>query len=182
MNINSVTLEEALELFKLPRQLGTTADGKAVSTNVGRFGPYVKFGNEFASLKKHDDPYTITLDRALELFAEKQQKDAEKLLRDFGDDLHNIKGRWGRLFVKQGKINVQLPKERELDSFTLEECQALIAAATPAKAKKTAKASDAVNDTPANDEASKPAKSTRKKSTAASSEAKPAKSSKRKVS
>ena len=183
MNLNSVTLEEALELFKLPRQLGTTADGKAVSTNVGRFGPYVKFGNEFASLKKHDDPYTITLDRALELIAEKQQKDAEKLLRDFGNDLHIVKGRWGRLFVKQGKINVQLPKDRELDSFTLEECQSLIAAATPVKAsKKTAKASDTVNDAPTNDEATKPAKATRKKSTATPSEAKPSKSGKRKVS
>jgi DNA topoisomerase-1 len=138
MKMDSVTLEQALELFKLPRQLGETTDGKAVSTNVGRFGPYVKYGSEYASLGKLDDPYTVTLERALELIAEKKQKDAEKLLRDFGDGLHVIKGRWGP-FLKQGKINAKLPKDRDIDTLTLEECQTLIAAATPAKAvKKTA--------------------------------------------
>jgi DNA topoisomerase-1 len=139
MKMDSITLEQALELFKLPRQLGETADGKGISTNVGRFGPYVKYGSEYASLGKQDDPYTLTLERALELIAEKKQKDAEKLLRDFGDGLQVIKGRWGP-FLKQGKINAKLPKDREVDSLTLEECQALIAAATPVKApKKTAK-------------------------------------------
>jgi DNA topoisomerase-1 len=138
MKMDSVTLEQALELFKLPRQLGETTEGKAVSTNVGRFGPYVKYGSEYASLGKLDDPYTVTLERALELIAEKKQKDAEKLLRDFGDGLHVIKGRWGP-FLKQGKINAKLPKDRDIDTLTLEECQTLIAAATPAKAvKKTA--------------------------------------------
>jgi DNA topoisomerase-1 len=138
MKMDSITLEQALELFKLPRQLGETEDGKAISTNVGRFGPYVKYGSEYASLGKQDDPYTVTLERALELIAEKKQKDAEKLLRDFGDGLHVIKGRWGP-FLKQGKINAKLPKDRDIDTLTLEECQALIAAATPAKApKKTA--------------------------------------------
>ncbi|MDD5391851.1 MAG: DNA topoisomerase I [Thiothrix sp.] len=138
MKMDSITLEQALELFKLPRQLGETEDGKAISTNVGRFGPYVKYGSEYASLGKQDDPYTVTLERALELIAEKKQKDAEKLLRDFGDGLHVIKGRWGP-FLKQGKINAKLPKDGDIDTLTLEECQTLIAAATPAKApKKTA--------------------------------------------
>lgn len=144
MKMDSVTLEEALELFKLPRHLGETAEGKAISTNVGRFGPYVKYGSEYASLKKDDDPYTITLERALELIAEKQQKDADKLLRDFGNGLQVIKGRWGP-FLKQGKINAKLPKDRDIDSLTLEEAQALITAATPVKpSKKTAK--KAAND------------------------------------
>ena len=138
MKMDSITFEQALELFKLPRHLGENAEGKAISTNVGRFGPYVKYGSEYASLGKQDDPYTLTLERALELIAEKKQKDAEKLLRDFGDGLQVIKGRWGP-FLKQGKINAKLPKDRDIDSLTLEECQALIAAATPAKpAKKTA--------------------------------------------
>lgn len=144
MKMDSVTLEEALELFKLPRHLGETAEGKAISTNVGRFGPYVKYGSEYASLKKDDDPYTITLERALELIAEKQQKDADKLLRDFGNGLQVIKGRWGP-FLKQGKINAKLPKDRDIDNLTLEEAQALITAATPVKpSKKTAK--KAAND------------------------------------
>lgn len=138
MKMDGISLEQALELFKLPRHLGETADGKAISTNVGRFGPYVKYGSEYASLGKQDDPYTVTLERALELIAEKQRKDAEKLLRDFGDGLQVIKGRWGP-FLKQGKVNAKLPKDRDIDSLTQEECQALIAAATPAKpVKKTA--------------------------------------------
>ena len=130
MKLDSVTLEEALELFKLPRHLGETKDGKAISTNVGRFGPYVKYGDQFASLKKDDDPYTITLERALELIAEKQVKDAEKVLRDFGNGIQILKGRWGSYLnqvVKRSKIQVRLPKDREPDSMTLEECQALLA-------------------------------------------------------
>lgn len=139
MKLDSVTLEEALELFKLPRHLGETEDGKAISTNVGRFGPYVKYGDQFASLKKDDDPYTITLERALELIAEKQVKDAEKVLRDFGNGIQILKGRWGPYLnqvVKRSKIQVRLPKDREPDSMTLEECQALLAPAIEAKTAK----------------------------------------------
>lgn len=144
MKMDSVTLDEALELFKLPRHLGETAEGKAISTNVGRFGPYIKYGSEYASLKKDDDPYTVTLERALELIVEKQQKDAEKLLRDFGNGLQVLKGRWGP-FLKQGKINAKLPKDKDIEALTLEEAQALITAATPVKASKKT-AAKAAND------------------------------------
>ncbi len=164
MKMDSVTLEEALELFKLPRHLGETADGKAISTNVGRFGPYVKYGAEYASLKKEDDPYTLTLERALALIAEKQQKDAEKLLRDFGNGLQVIKGRWGP-FLKQGKINAKLPKDRDIDSLTLEECQALITAATPAKPVKKTATKKAESTAAATVEAKPAAKTTAKKAT-----------------
>ena len=164
MKMDSVTLEEALELFKLPRHLGETADGKAISTNVGRFGPYVKYGAEYASLKKEDDPYTLTLERALALIAEKQQKDAEKLLRDFGNGLHVIKGRWGP-FLKQGKINAKLPKDRDIDSLTLEECQALITAATPAKPVKKTATKKVESTAAATVEAKPAAKTTAKKAT-----------------
>ena len=164
MKMDSVTLEEALELFKLPRHLGETADGKAISTNVGRFGPYVKYGAEYASLKKEDDPYTLTLERALTLIAEKQQKDAEKLLRDFGNGLQVIKGRWGP-FLKQGKINAKLPKDRDIDSLTLEECQALITAATPAKPVKKTATKKAESTAAATVEAKPAAKTTAKKAT-----------------
>ncbi|MEB4592013.1 DNA topoisomerase I [Candidatus Thiothrix sp. Deng01] len=150
MKLDTVTLEEALELFKLPRHLGETADGKAISANVGRFGPYVKFGDQFASLKKEDDPHTITLERALELIAEKIQKDAEKVLRDFGNGIQILKGRWGpylQQVVKRSKVQARLPKDRDPDSLTLEECQALLATAAEAKtAKKAAKKEEAATD------------------------------------
>ena len=144
MKMDTVTLEEALELFKLPRHLGETADGKAISTNVGRFGPYVKYGSEYASMGKTDDPHTLTLERALEIIAEKKQKDADKLLKDFGNGIQIIKGRWGP-FLKHGKINAKLPKDRDINTVTLEEAQALITAATPVKASKKT-AAKAAND------------------------------------
>jgi DNA topoisomerase-1 len=167
MKLDTVTLDEALELFKLPRQLGETEDGKAISTNVGRFGAYVKYGDQFASLKKEDDPHTITLERALELIAEKKIKDAEKILVDFGNGVQILKGRWGPYInkvIKRVKVQARLPKDREPDSMTLEECEALIAVAADAKtAKKGAKkaaATPAVEaaEQPSADTAAKPAK------------------------
>ena len=161
MKLDSVTLEEALELFKLPRHVGETADGKAISANVGRFGPYVKFGDQFASLKKEDDPHTITLERALELIAEKIQKDSERVIRDFGNGIQILKGRWGPYLnqvVKRSKIQARLPKDREPDSMTLEECVALLAIAAEAKsAKKSTKKAEATGS-----EAEKPAKPAKK--------------------
>ncbi len=151
MKLDTVTLEEALELFKLPRQLGDTEDGKAISTNVGRFGAYVKYGDQFASLKKEDDPHTITLERALELIAEKKIKDAEKILVDFGNGVQILKGRWGPYInkvIKRVKVQARLPKDREPDSMTLEECEALIAVVAEAKtAKKGAKKAVAAKST-----------------------------------
>jgi DNA topoisomerase-1 len=141
MKMDTVTLEEALELFKLPRHLGETADGKAISTNVGRFGPYVKYGSEYASMGKTDDPHTLTLERALEIIAEKKQKDADKLLKDFGNGIQIIKGRWGP-FLKHGKINAKLPKDRDINTVTLEEAQALITAATPVTKKAASKTAE----------------------------------------
>ncbi|MBU0655825.1 MAG: DNA topoisomerase I [Gammaproteobacteria bacterium] len=161
MKLDNVTLEEALELFKLPRHVGETADGKAISANVGRFGPYVKFGDQFASLKKEDDPHTITLERALELIAEKIQKDKERVLRDFGNGIQILKGRWGPYLnqvVKRSKIQARLPKDREPDSMTLEECVALLAVAAEAKSvKKATKKAEATGS-----EAEKPAKPAKK--------------------
>lgn len=161
MKLDTVTLEEALELFKLPRQLGETEDGKAISTNVGRFGAYVKYGDQFASLKKEDDPHTITLERALELIAEKKIKDAEKILVDFGNGVQILKGRWGPYInkvIKRVKVQARLPKDREPDSMTLEECEALIAVVAEAKtAKKGAKKAAA---TPATESAEQPAADT----------------------
>ncbi len=138
--LDSITLEEALELTKLPRELGTSPDGLEISTNVGRFGPYVKYGSKFVSLKKEDDPYTITLERALELVEEKKKADAEREIKIFEEqNIKILKGRYGP-YVTDGKKNARVPKEREPGSLTLEECVELLAnAKTRPKRKRVAK-------------------------------------------
>jgi DNA topoisomerase-1 len=140
MKMDSVSLEEALELFKLPRALGETAEGQTISASIGRFGPYLRYGANFVSLKKDDDPYTVTLERALELIEEKKVSDLAKIIHDFGDGIQVLKGRWGP-FLASGKIKAKIPKDKSPETLTLEEAQALIAEATPAKkeTKKTSK-------------------------------------------
>jgi DNA topoisomerase-1 len=126
--MDSITLETALDLFKLPRELGTTADGEPVSANIGRFGPYVRYGAKFVSIRG-DDPYTITLERALELIAEKQLADANRVIRDFPDaGIQVLNGRYGPYVTNKTK-NAKIPKDRPPAELTLEECQALLAAA-----------------------------------------------------
>jgi DNA topoisomerase-1 len=117
-----------MELFKLPRTLGVTADGETVVANVGRFGPYVKYGSKFVSLKE-DDPYVVSLERALEVIRLKQEADAARLIRDFPEDgIQVLNGRYGP-YVTDRKKNAKVPKDREPNSLTLEECKAMLAAA-----------------------------------------------------
>jgi DNA topoisomerase-1 len=126
--MDSITLEEALQLFELPRALGQLPTGEKVSVGVGRFGPYVKYGDKFVSLKI-DDPYTIDFPRALEVIEEKKIADAERTIRDFGvDNVQVLKGRFGP-YITDGKRNAKIPKDREPTSLSLEECQALLAVA-----------------------------------------------------
>jgi DNA topoisomerase-1 len=126
--MDSITLAEAMELFKLPRTLGQTAVGETVLTNVGRFGPYVKYGSKYVSLKE-DDPYTITLERALEVIRLKQEADAHRIINDFGiDNIQVLNGRYGP-YVTDGAKNAKIPKDREPKSLTLEECRTLLAQA-----------------------------------------------------
>jgi len=126
--MDAVTLADAMELFKLPRTLGETAQGESIIANVGRFGPYVKYGAKFVSLKE-DDPYTVTLERALEVIRLKQEADAARLIQDFPDDgIQVLNGRYGP-YVTDKKKNAKVPKERDPKSLTLEECKAMIAAA-----------------------------------------------------
>jgi DNA topoisomerase-1 len=126
--MDSITLEEALQLFELPRALGQLPTGEKVSVGVGRFGPYVKYGDKFVSLKA-DDPYVIDFPRALEVIEEKKIADAERTIRDFGvDGVQVLKGRFGP-YITDGKRNAKIPKEREPTSLTFEECQALLAVA-----------------------------------------------------
>ena len=138
--LDSITLEEALELTKLPRELGESPDGLPISTNVGRFGPYVKYGSKFVSLKKDEDPYTISLERALELVEEKKKADAEREIKIFSEEnIKILKGRYGP-YVTDGKKNARVPKEREPDSLSVEECVELLAnAKTRPKRKRAAK-------------------------------------------
>lgn len=139
--LDSITLEEALELFKLPRILGETPEGEEVAASVGRFGPYIRYGSKFASLTKEDDPYTVTLERALELVAAKKKADAEKQIKIFEQEAISIlNGRYGP-YVTDGNKNAKVPKDKEPGSLSLEECIALLAAAPASRGrgrKKTA--------------------------------------------
>lgn len=138
--MNEITLEEALELFKLPRELGVSTEGEEISASIGRFGPYVKYGDKFVSIKE-DDPYTITLERALEVVAAKKQFDANKIIRQFdGTDIKILRGRYGP-YITDGKKNARIPKDREPETLDLDECKALIAAAPARRASKKKKTS-----------------------------------------
>ena len=133
--MDDLTLDEALELFQLPRTLGTWEDGHAIKVAVGRFGPYVQYGaKKYASLKKDDDPYTVTLERATEIIHEKIAIEANRIIRDFGEptNIQVLNGRYGP-YISDGKKNGKIPKDREPRSLTLEECQALLAAAPERK-------------------------------------------------
>ncbi len=136
-----VTFEEAMELFKLPRKLGETAEKEPVQASIGRFGPYVKYGSKYVSIK-NDDPYTITLERALEVIAEKKIEDANKIIKVFEEqNIQILNGRYGP-YITDGNKNVKIPKDQNPAAYTLEECEKMIAEAPEKKAwgkrKKTA--------------------------------------------
>jgi DNA topoisomerase-1 len=117
--LETVTLEEALEMFKLPRTVGTTEDGQEIKANIGRFGPYIQVGKLFVSIKPKD-PFEITEAEARELYADKLKKEAEKNIADFGD-IKVLNGRFGP-YVTDGTKNAKIPKET--DPKTLTEAQA----------------------------------------------------------
>jgi DNA topoisomerase-1 len=126
--MNEIDLATAMELFKLPRKLGETAEGLPVSASVGRFGPYIRYGDKYVSMKE-DDPYTVELPRALELIAEKIKADAERLILDFEEQgIQVLNGRYGPYITDKQK-NARVPKDREPKTLTLEECIELLAAA-----------------------------------------------------
>jgi DNA topoisomerase I len=135
-SIHTITLDEALELFKLPRVVGEI-DGEVVKANVGRFGPYVQIGKLFVSLKKEDDPMTVTIERATELILEKREAEANKLIKSFPEreDVQLLNGRYGA-YLKIGKDNFKLPKGTEADKLSLEECLAIAADQANAPKKK----------------------------------------------
>jgi DNA topoisomerase-1 len=174
--MDTITLEQALELFKLPRALGQTPEGEDIVANVGRFGPYLKYGAKYVSLKD-DDPYTIELPRALEVIRAKQEADANRIISDFPDaGIQVLNGRYGP-YVTNGKKNAKIPKDRDPKSITLEEAKVMIEQApergagrfgrgrrpAPAQAKEAASARAAATNGSGKEPAAKPAAAKGKK-------------------
>ncbi|WP_372361511.1 DNA topoisomerase I [Xanthomonas sp. NCPPB 1325] len=125
-SIYSISIEDALELFKMPRALGQNKD-QDVSVGIGRFGPFARRGSVYASLKKEDDPYTIDLERAVFLIEEKEEIARNRVIKEFeGSDIQVLNGRFGP-YISDGKLNGKIPKEREPSSLTLAEVQQLLA-------------------------------------------------------
>ncbi len=129
--VETVTLEQALKAFELPRVVGSTETGEEIKANVGRFGPYIQIGKLYVSIKKPLDPHTITEAEARELYAEKLKTEAEKNIADFGDGIKVLKGRYGP-YITDGKKNAKIPKDTEPSTITHEQAQKLLAEA-PAK-------------------------------------------------
>ena len=127
-SIETLTLEEALDLFQLPRTLGEH-EGKKVTAAIGRFGPYVRFDGKFVSLKADDgdDPYTVTLERALELIKAKLEADAKALIKVFEEDdtVRVLNGRYGP-YIKAGRTNAKIPKDEKPEELTWTRVQELI--------------------------------------------------------
>jgi DNA topoisomerase I len=138
-SISTITLEEALKLFDLPRTLGEFEE-KVMTVAVGRFGPYVRHNSQFVSLPKGYDPYSITGEEAIKLILEKRKKDSERLIKEFTEDaeLQILNGRYGPYITHQ-KNNYKIPKGKEPASLTYEEVMEIIKAAplTDKKGKKT---------------------------------------------
>ena len=129
-SFETITFEEAMDLLVLPRSLGTGEDGETVEVNIGRFGPYVKYGKKkYVSLPKEEDPMTVTRERADELIAENKHREANRTIQNFeAEGIQVLNGRYGP-YVTDGKRNAKAPKGEDPAELTLEQCQKLLAAA-----------------------------------------------------
>jgi DNA topoisomerase-1 len=122
--LETITIEEALNLFRLPRSLGMH-EGEEMIAGIGKFGPYIRYQGKFYSLKKGvDDPYSVDIERALELISEKNESEKKKVIRDFGD-MMLLNGRYGPYLTKD-KQNYRLPKGADAEKLTREECLTII--------------------------------------------------------
>jgi len=129
--IETVTLEEALEMFQLPRLVGQTADGKDIKANIGRFGPYIQVEKLFVSIKPLD-PRTISLAEARDLYLGKLKAEAEKNIADFGDGVKVLNGRYGP-YITDGTKNAKIPKDTDPKSITHEQAKIMLDAAPASK-------------------------------------------------
>ncbi len=138
-HIETITLQEALDLFKLPRELGEF-ENKKVTVAIGRFGPYVRHDNKFVSLGKNDDPYEVDLSRAIELIEIKRVKDKQSVINTYIDepDLKVLNGRWGP-YISFKKKNYKIPKKVDAEKLTLEDCLKIIEESPDTKTKRTRK-------------------------------------------
>ncbi|HEX4888142.1 MAG TPA: type I DNA topoisomerase [Luteibaculaceae bacterium] len=142
-SINSITLEQALDLFKLPRQLGEFEE-KPIVANVGRFGPYIQHNSKFVSITKGSglDPMTINLEQAIELIMQKREADNNKLIKSFVEDaeVQILNGRWGP-YIAKGKTNYKIPKGKDAATLSWEEVAQIMTEAdkNPAPKKRFAK-------------------------------------------
>ncbi len=132
--VENVTLDKALEMFKLPKDIGFTEDGKPIKASIGRFGPYIQVEGLFVSIKPHD-PLTITEDQARELYAEKLQKDAKKIINKFEDGLAVLRGPYGP-YVTDGKKNARLPKDIDPEKIDQKEIIKLLETAPARKSRR----------------------------------------------
>jgi len=130
--IETITLEDALELFKLPRLVGNYED-QPIEANIGRYGPYVRHANKFYGLGEGDDPLTVTEERSIELIDIKRKEDASRVIKTFeeNEEFQILKGKWGP-YLKAGRKNVKLPKDKKAEELSYEECVELVKKA-PAK-------------------------------------------------
>ena len=177
--IDTITLDEALALFALPRKLGKLDSGEEVEVNIGRFGPYVRYGSQFVSLKKDDDPYTVELPRAIELIEQKAAALEAATLVKFGDTgIRIIKGRFGP-YITDGTRKAPVPRGKEAESLSVFECEAFLAEAAAAKkagkgkGKTAAKGKTDKASKPKATAASKPRKTATKKAAPRKAKAKP---------
>ena len=129
--IETVTLEEAIHAFELPRIVGKTSKGTIIKANIGRFGPYIQIEKLFVSIKPHD-PHTITLDESIELYDAKLKSESEKNIADFGDGIKALKGRFGP-YITNGIKNAKIPKDTDPKSITHEQAKELLKAAPSVK-------------------------------------------------
>lgn len=134
--LDKITFEEAMELFKLPRTLGETPEGEKVTTNIGRFGPYVRYDNKFVSIKKDVEatPYDISLEQALEIITEKKVADANRIIVTFDDGIQILNGRWGP-YVTDGNKNGKIVKDTDPKTLTHEDCIEILAKAPDKKSR-----------------------------------------------
>ena len=175
-SIETITLEETLKLFELPRTLGDFRE-KEVIIGVGRFGPYVRHDGKFVSIPKGVDPLEISLEESIELIEEKEKKDREKIIKIFDEepDLQVLNGRYGP-YIKFGKANYKIPKKQNPSELSLDECRQIIAATDQdnkeGKSTKKAKSTKSSTKSSSGKKAAAPKKAAKKTTTKETSSAK----------
>jgi DNA topoisomerase-1 len=130
--LETIELAEALPMFELPRIVGKNADGQDIIANIGRFGPYIKVGDKFVSIKPLD-PHTISLKESLEIYGAKEKADSDKYIAIFKSGIKVIRGQYGP-YITDGKKNAKIPKDTDPATLTEKDCQELLAKA-PARKK-----------------------------------------------